>query len=267
MNFSIVITTFNGEKWLNKALKSIKKACDFANLRPLEIYVADDRSDKDQYKLFEIARTQHEDLNLVFFSNRCKCYGPARGRNIAVQQTKSDLLFFLDVDDQLDKHFFKRTFSAIGKIDSLPRHHSYILGGCLHYVEEFELGPKPKKTSPKAIGFFAALLFYPIRLSGSWLKIDRNSPQFVEDCNFSGVEDMEFFLKRLQEGQKYLQIQEKLVRYNASNNTLSGNKFKHAIKVCKMLVKKGPLYYIGVIAYIVRHFWRAVDRLLSRQHK
>lgn len=260
MNFSIVITTFNGEKWLNNALKSIKRACDFANLAPLEIYVADDRSDKDQYKLFEAARSEYAELNLVFFSNRWKCYGPARGRNIAARQTRSELLFFLDVDDQLNIRFFTIMISAIGKLDWSPGRDSYTVGGCLHYVEEFELGIKPKKTSPKDIGFFYALLFYPIRLSGSWLRIDSSRLEFQEVRNFSGIEDMDFFLRSLQEGKQYFQVQEKLVQYNASIDTLSGNKLNHAIKVCSFLLKKGPLYYVGVIAYVVRHFWRIVRR-------
>lgn len=90
---SIIIPTFNEEKYLPFLLESIKKQ----NFNDLEIIIADAGS-KD--KTIEIAKKLGCQIT--------KGGLPAKGRNEGAKSAKGDLLLFLDGDTILPEDFFKK---------------------------------------------------------------------------------------------------------------------------------------------------------------
>ena len=93
---SIIIPTFNEEKYLPRVLESIQKQ-DYQNY---EVIVADANS-KD---------------NTVKIAKRCGCRItegglPATGRNNGAKIAKGSILLFLDADVVLPRHFLARTVS------------------------------------------------------------------------------------------------------------------------------------------------------------
>lgn len=95
-NVSIIIPTFNEEKYLPRLLDSIKNQ-DYTNF---EIIVSD-ASSKD--KTVEIAKK---------YSCKVTKGGlPAVGRNNGAKIAKGNVLLFLDADVVLPKHFLKMTLS------------------------------------------------------------------------------------------------------------------------------------------------------------
>lgn len=92
---SIIIPTFNEEKYLPNVLNSIKNQ----TVDPAEIIVADNNSsDKTKYIAQEFG---------------CKLVPggfPGRGRNIGAEAAKEEFLLFLDADVVLPADFLEKTF-------------------------------------------------------------------------------------------------------------------------------------------------------------
>jgi glycosyltransferase involved in cell wall biosynthesis len=91
---SIIIPTFNEEKYLPKLLKSIKDQ----TVQPAEVIVSDANS---QDKTRQIAKKYG-----------CKIVAgglPGKGRNNGAAASKQDLLLFLDADVILPKDFLEKT--------------------------------------------------------------------------------------------------------------------------------------------------------------
>jgi len=97
---SIIIPTYNEEKYIGRLLDSIKKSKDIE----YEIIVADANS-KDRTR--EIAKS--------FGCKVVKGGKPAEGRNSGAEAAKGNLLFFLDADVILPKNFLEESISEFNK--------------------------------------------------------------------------------------------------------------------------------------------------------
>ena len=100
MHLSIIIPTFNEEKYLLLLLKSIKRQ----KFSDYEIIVADAGS-KDKTK--EIAR----EYNCKIISGGL----PAKGRNNGARASQGNLLLFLDADVILPQSFFEKSLNEFKK--------------------------------------------------------------------------------------------------------------------------------------------------------
>jgi len=100
MHLSIIIPTFNEEKYLPLLLESIKRQ----KFSDYEIIVADAGS-KDKTK--EIAR----EYNCKIISGGL----PAKGRNNGARASQGDLLLFLDADVILPQSFFEKSLNEFKK--------------------------------------------------------------------------------------------------------------------------------------------------------
>lgn len=107
LKFSIIIANFNGEKYLIDCLSSVFKT-DYSNF---EIIIIEDCSTDGSLKIlrkFLSSQKFHliqNDYNI----------GLVASRNRAVQETKGEILVFLDNDTRVDKNWlkgFNKTFSS-----------------------------------------------------------------------------------------------------------------------------------------------------------
>lgn len=94
---SVVILTFNSEKYISACLDSIFSQ----NGEGLEVIVVDNNS-KDKTK--EYVRNHRG--RPVLIENQ-KNFGPCRGRNIGIKQSRGEWVLTLDCDITLGKGFFK----------------------------------------------------------------------------------------------------------------------------------------------------------------
>ena len=89
---SIIITTFNEEKYIANCLRSIFNN----NFKDFEIIAVDDASTDNTVKIIK-------KYPVKFFKLK-KNYGAAFAKNYAIKKSKSNLIFFIDADATLEKN-------------------------------------------------------------------------------------------------------------------------------------------------------------------
>ena len=93
--FSIIIPLKNKEKYISKTLKSCFKQSLSSN--NFEIIVVNDNSKDKSLKIANSFKKKHN-FKII---NNLKSVGPGISRNIAINNSKSDYVLFLDADDEL----------------------------------------------------------------------------------------------------------------------------------------------------------------------
>jgi len=92
MKISVIIPTYNGERALERAIKSVLTQ---EGLHHIEILLCDDRSDNLSW-LLEIV----DKYNCRLFRNPRHTGGPNMGRNRGIAEATGDVITFLDQDDE-----------------------------------------------------------------------------------------------------------------------------------------------------------------------
>lgn len=105
--FSIIIATYNGEKYLNECLDSV-----FETLYSrFEVIVVDDGSTDKSFQIFSDFQNKHR---FTLIKNK-KNLGLVASRNKAIGRSTGDILVFLDNDTKVDKNWLRglnETFSS-----------------------------------------------------------------------------------------------------------------------------------------------------------
>jgi glycosyltransferase involved in cell wall biosynthesis len=87
---SIIINCYNGEKYLDKAIKSVLEQ----NYRYWEIIFFDNNSTDASSSILK----RYKDRRIKYFKSQ-KTYPLYKARNLAISKSKGELIAFLDVDD------------------------------------------------------------------------------------------------------------------------------------------------------------------------
>lgn len=106
-SISVIIPVYNEEKYIGKCLSSLAKQ----SLLPLEIIVIDDGSTDDSFQV--VKKLQPTIDNLILIKQRHQ--GPAKARNLGVNNSKGDILVFVDADMRLAKQYLKNLVKPIIK--------------------------------------------------------------------------------------------------------------------------------------------------------
>jgi glycosyltransferase involved in cell wall biosynthesis len=88
---SVVITTYNSEKWIEETIQSV-----IVQKPETEILIIDDWSTD---RTIEIVNELKKTANIRLFKTHNRSYYPNPGRNIGIDNAKGDYIAFLDHDD------------------------------------------------------------------------------------------------------------------------------------------------------------------------
>ena len=101
---SVIIPFFNAVKYINQCLESLALQ-DFKF--PYEIIMIDDCSTDESLKLIK----NHKNFNLKIFqlSNNS---GPSAARNIGLSKANGNYIFFLDIDDIIEKNTLSKLYET-----------------------------------------------------------------------------------------------------------------------------------------------------------
>lgn len=108
---TVIIPIHNGEKYLQRCIDSILNQ----SYKNIELLVIDDNSTDDTYKVLQ----KYLKLPNVRFIKNTDTLGPAKTRNIGLQNAKSPYILFLDCDDWIDLNCIKKAVQILNNNSSI----------------------------------------------------------------------------------------------------------------------------------------------------
>ena len=106
---SVVINVYNGEKFIKKCLDSITNQ----TYKDLEILIVNDGSTDNTLKICKSYKDKR--IRIINQNNM----GLSLARNVAIEQFKGDYIFFIDVDDLIEKDTIEYLYNLCVKYDLL----------------------------------------------------------------------------------------------------------------------------------------------------
>ena len=109
MSISVYITSFNKDKYLSKAIKSVLNQ----SLAPKEIIIVDDCSTDNSRNIIEKFASQNPDIiEPIYNENNL---GVTRSRNIALSHCSGEIITYLDGDDLFYKNKLQSEYELLQK--------------------------------------------------------------------------------------------------------------------------------------------------------
>lgn len=227
--FSVIITTYNSEKNIENTVNSVFKQ----NYLNYEVILVDDCSTDNTLK---VVNEKFGDRINIFKTNE-NFGGPARSRNIGLNNSKGEWIFFLDGDD-----FWFR--------NKLINFNKFILENPNFEVfcsNELLLNTKNKKRikinhGPYVKNFFEKLLIEGNKLSPSASAVKKDfifnkKILFDENKCLIGVEDYDFWLNLSKNSAKFFFIKKVMNIYLIHDRNLTNNKNMHLKNTIKVIDK------------------------------
>lgn len=110
---SVIIPTYNSEKFIEKTINSvINQSIGFENI---ELIIADDNSSDNTKNILKRFDSKYKNVKCIYYNDNSG--GPSRGRNGALNLVSSEYVMFLDHDDCYDKFICEKLYSTITKYD------------------------------------------------------------------------------------------------------------------------------------------------------
>lgn len=189
---SVIIPTFNSEKYLSRCLDSV---INQKNIN-IEIIIYDDCSTDNTINIIDSYRNKYNNIKLI----RSTIHnGQGKGRNISLAHAKGKFIVFCDSDDYFDnKNFFYRLYEIAidNNYDIIITPHKIEKSGKIEskHLEEEEL------DGVVALNKFLMRAFHT---HGSWAKLYKR--EIIKDSSFIDYgysEDVIFSLKTLLNAKK-----------------------------------------------------------------
>ena len=217
--FSIIITTFNSANYISKAINSITKQ----NYSNYEVILVDDCSTDGTLNFIE----KNYKKKIKIFSTDKNFGGPAKSRNIGIQNSTGEWISFLDADDFW---FQNRLYHFDQFIKNNPESDVF----CSNEIKyNIDTGKKNKIFhGPFSDNFFNNLLINGNNLSPSATMVKRdfirkNKILFDENPELIGVEDYDFWLNLAKNKANFYFINKILNIYQIHKENISNNGQKH----------------------------------------
>ncbi len=240
---SVVMPCYNGEKYIEDAIKSI-----IIQDIPLEIIFIDDFSND---KTYEIMQNYIKKYDFIKYFKNEKSLGVAKSRNKGVLLSEGKYIAFLDADDIWEKDKLKKQIKLIEKINAVLVFSARLLIN--------DSGEDTKKIIyvPEKITYRELLKTNPIPCS-SVLILKNVAMEFP----MRGSKLHEDYLNWLEILKKYnvaYGINEPLLKYRLSPNGKSRNKFKSIIMTYKVHRELKSNVFISMY-YTFSHILRSLKK-------
>lgn len=208
---SVIMPVYNSEKHLKEALNSIFKQ----SYKNIEIVIVDDKSTDCSAKI--IMKIQEKHPEIIYYLKK-KNMGAGVARNKALKLAKGRYVAFLDSDDiwQCDK--IER------QLKLMKEKHVGFTYTAIKMIDDGNRVLKGKRNIPESCDY--QYLLHNTIIATSSVLIDRNIiGDFQMSLRRSG-QDYATWLRILRKGVMAYGINEALVNYRVTNQSLSSNKFK-----------------------------------------
>lgn len=215
--FSVVLTSYNSEKFIKKTLKSLIGQ----NFKNFEVLLVDDGSTDNTVNIAKKVEIKKK-IKLTII--QLKHSGlPAKSRNIGIKKSKGKYICFLDADD----YFYFNKLIQLKRILSKKKidvaYHNVFLTN-----EKKNLYSDNIDIKNPFLDLF--LNKNKIVMSSSVVNrsfINKNKIKFNEKKKIVTVEDYDFWLQIAKSKGKFLLIKKILGVYNLNNSSISRNRNLH----------------------------------------
>ncbi|WP_412470494.1 MULTISPECIES: glycosyltransferase family 2 protein [unclassified Halobacteriovorax] len=224
---SVIIPVYNASQYIIETLASVV----VQTYNNLEIIVVDDCSKDNSV---DVVQDYLSKCDVKFILKRCEKNfgGPAGPRNIGVECSSGDYIAFLDADDIWHPKKLEVQIKLLENSNAL-------LVSSLKYDfldgDNYYFNNNLNKLETEIITYNRTLFKNTIYLSSVLISRKKLIYKFNEAKEFSGVEDYYLWLSLLKNGSKAILIKENLIAYRILLSSLSRNKFKHSLKVLRVL--------------------------------
>lgn len=213
---TVITPLFNAEKYISETIESVVKQ----SYKNWEMIIVDDCStdkSRDLVKTF-----QQKDSRIRLIESDDNFGGPARPRNIGLQQAKGEYVAFLDADDVWLPEKLAKQVSFMKANPSVDICHTLANVIDEHSVEQ---GFFDNQTMYRKLKFFIAdknRLFYTnnININSTLMKIDHEL-MFEEDKNLVALEDWKYWIDNQQKGKNIHLLKEVLLNYRIHQGSIS----------------------------------------------
>lgn len=106
---SVIIPTYNAEKYLLEAIESVKRQT--IGFKNIELILVDDNSSDNTKSILERLNAKYENVKTIFLEGNSG--SPSKPRNIGIQNSSTDYIMFLDNDDSFCDDFCEKMYSTI----------------------------------------------------------------------------------------------------------------------------------------------------------
>lgn len=103
---SVIIAVYNGEKYIDKSIRSILKQ----KLKEIEVIVVDDNSNDSTTKIIKKIKEKDSRIKLIELN---KNQGPGNARNIGINICKGKYVTFCDADDWIEEDMLSSMINLI----------------------------------------------------------------------------------------------------------------------------------------------------------
>ncbi len=212
---SVIIPTYNTEKYISQCLESVAAQ----SFRDFEIILIDDCSTDNSFKIAESMKNKFKNFQLLKMKKNNG--SPAYPRNKGLKIAKGDYIFFLDSDDLLIDTALEEVFEIAEKTQADVLHaNQFIIAtdGSEEFLKDTPVGldswenfPNVKKISPVTDNLADRLkMFCKKNFTWScWNKFFRRDfliKNKIEFANIPYSEDFSFCFKSLFLAKKYVRI-------------------------------------------------------------
>lgn len=272
---SFVIPIYNGANYIDRCLTSIIEP----NQKNIEIILVNDASEDNSQNICLKYAQQYDYIKLINNKNNM---GVSKSRNIGIDLAKGKYIFFLDVDDFLNKgalsyllEFSKFDYDLICFSVLSSKQHNLIKN------------PLPILGIRKQNDLFTKKLpqFFDVSIS-TWIKnklyktsiIKNNNIKFNEHMNYS--EDLVFNLSYFKHAYNYLFKDIPIIIYDRDVKNSLSRKHEHRLiteffiqrkQFSKFLeennVKKYKHYYIDCVGFLTYCVFKVLNSNSSKENK
>ena len=102
---SVIIPVYNGEKWLNRCLDSLRRQTVFSDM---EIVIVDDGSKDGSGAIIDRFAAENGNVQAIHIRNQ----GVSNARNVGIAASRGEYVTFIDVDDYVDEDCYERMLAA-----------------------------------------------------------------------------------------------------------------------------------------------------------
>jgi teichuronic acid biosynthesis glycosyltransferase TuaG len=236
---SIIIPVYNAEKYIEQTIRSIFSQ----TYENYEILIVDDCSTDKSISIIKDLMKQNNRIKLL--ESEMNFGGPAKPRNIGLENAKGDYIAFLDADDVWLPGKLEKQLSILFT-------NEYDIVHTLAYTidsESEKIGSFNNQKIYKKLKYFFSdfsILYFSnyININTVLMKNDFHL-KFREDKYLIALEDMFFWIENLYINKKVYLIEEKLINYRIVNNSASDRSsdksFRKLFYLYSLLLNEGKI--------------------------